>query len=474
MASISIDALIDIVSRGGAIKTGVDIYSSAGILLLDQASRVSSVTVLETLKKHGIQTVPFVQDKTGCGVWDKQGNAAFPSGPARDRTANVKKQSPSTDAMPPLRDNIEKRLAEIQEIKALAAVKYDTAKEGIRRVFKDIRKTGGEFDFAEVETTVSDLVEFLTVMDNPFSYLTREIFTYDDYLYNHSVNVCAIGTAILNRFNTHFSTRSPEAGDAASRLGPPQSHKSVRRCYTADEIQNISIGMFLHDIGKVMVPDEILNKKSALTPEEFEIVKRHSFHLGGLILEKNNLKNPFVTDIVKYHHAALFDKEERCYPESLPEDIPVYAKMCKLADIYDAMTSKRCYKEALNQIHVVTEIFRKFASKDPLLQQILFCFVKSIGIYPPGSIIFLKNAQMAYVVDSDGPLVIPFTDPQGKTLTTRQDALNLGDPDLHDGLKPDNQKSIRMPLEVVSRLPDYLEYAKPVRKTAAENKNQNS
>jgi hypothetical protein len=143
--------------------------------------------------------------------------------------------------------------------------------------------------------------------------------------------------------------------------------------------------------------------------------------------------------------------------------------MCKLADIYDAMTSRRCYKEAFNQVSVVTDIFRKYASKDALLQQVLFCFVKSIGIYPPGSVLFLQNGQMAYVLDSSGPLLIPFTDSQGNPLKTKADVIDLSVPDIPEELKPDSRRKITMPLEVVSRLPDYLKPRQPVPKPLSGN-----
>jgi hypothetical protein len=174
-------------------------------------------------------------------------------------------------------------------------------------------------------------------------------------------------------------------------------------------------------------------------------------------MEKNKIKNSMINNIVKNHHARLYEKEERCYPmDTLPDDIPIYVKICKFADIYDAMTSKRCYKEAFNQIGVVTDIFRKYAGKDILLQHILYSFVKSIGIYPPGSIIFLRNGQMAYVLESDGPIVIPFTDTDGNRLSRRSDPVDINSSDLDELLKPDGRRSVKTPMEVYDLLPSYL------------------
>ncbi len=95
---------------------------------------------------------------------------------------------------------LKKSFMKQNEVKKTAEVKYVEAKENVKKVLTDIRETGGKFDYNEVEGNVADLVGFLTETDNAFSFLTKELFSYDDYLYNHSVNVCEIGTAISNLF----------------------------------------------------------------------------------------------------------------------------------------------------------------------------------------------------------------------------------------------------------------------------------
>ncbi|MCP4024101.1 MAG: HD domain-containing protein, partial [Desulfobacteraceae bacterium] len=228
-------------------------------------------------------------------------------------------------------------------------------------------------------------------------------------------------------------------------------------CYYADELSDISLGFFLHDVGKVMVNEAVLNQTGRLSPKDFEEVKKHSFEYGMMILDKNNLKNAFIKNIIKYHHAPLFINEERCYPlDRSYTQVPVYARICKLADIYDAMTSRRVYKEAINQINVVTRMFRTYAQKDAMLQYVLHAFVKSIGIYPPGSIIYLKNRQMAYVLESDGPVVIPFTDGAGNTLQTKPDPIDISALNNEEPKQVDNSRSISNPKDVFDLLPAYL------------------
>ena len=459
-ARIKIDDLIGVVNQGGKIKTGVDVYDDQDVLLLERDVLIDNVRTLEILKEKGINSLTL-DPGSQSGIWDAQGNQASISkdGNIGFETKDKKKPAPGSAL-----GAIEKRLREIDSLKTIATQKYDHAKENIKRVLSQIRETGGEFDYDEVESHVSELVEFLTVTENPFSYLTKEIFTYDDYLYNHSVNVCAIGTAVVNRFNTNFSAvindhlNAGAPGTYDPYVKKDNHEKHAYKCYHMDEIQEISMGFFLHDIGKVMVPDEVLNKSGKLTKNEFDLVKRHSHEFGAEILESNKLKNAFIRNIVKYHHAPLYGGEKRGYPlERLPSDIPLYVKIGKLADIYDAMTSKRCYKEAFNQISVVTDIFRQYAKKDAMLQYVLHAFVKSIGIYPPGSIVYLRNGQMAYVLESAGPLLIPFTDNKGTTLQAKPDPMDMGDKKIKDGFRIDNRRSVKTPLEVYNLLPAYLQ-----------------
>jgi len=147
----------------------------------------------------------------------------------------------------------------------------------------DIRATGGEFDYDEVSANVSGLVDFLVTADNPFSYLTQEIFSYDDYLYNHSINVCTIGTAVVNRFNSFFFGRVDDLlrGNSSDIHDPFKGGDRFGKpsfiLYYPDDLNDISLGYFLHDIGKVMVSDEILNKKGRLTSVEFDEVKKAFF-----------------------------------------------------------------------------------------------------------------------------------------------------------------------------------------------------
>lgn len=437
--SVSIDHLIQIVKKGGRVKTGMDIYNKTGILLLEQDVMVDSVAVLEKIKKSGVNTLP-VNTRGFGGLWDEHGNPV-PVGSEKQESlvgSRIRSSSPE----------VELKVREINQLRQEATENYKKAKSNVRKVLAGIKSSGGAFDYELVEDTVDGLLHFMTENENGFSYLTKEIFSFDDYLHNHSVNVCTIGTAIISHFNKRFS----QSVNAFLANGVKQD-TSFRYLQT-EELADISAGFFLHDIGMVLVPESILNKKGRLTDAEFDLVRRHSYEKGLEILDKNNIKNPFIKNIVTYHHAALYGNETKCYPDDKqPEAIPLYVKVCKLADIYDAMTSKRSYKEAFNPINVVTEIFRTYAKKDHLLQFILYSFVKSIGIYPAGSVVMLENGQYAYVLDSQGPLVLPFTDEDGNTIDSDQTAVNLFE---NPVLKVDSEKDLLSPVDAYEMLPPNL------------------
>lgn len=120
--------------------------------------------------------------------------------------------------------------------------------------------------------------------------------------------------------------------------------------FSTEQIEHISLASIMHDVGKISIPDTILNKPGRFTPEEYEIMKTHTTH-GGKLLEKiPQMKElPFfkyACDIAKYHHERW---DGRGYPEGLKGDeIPLWAQIVSIADVYDALVSPRCYKKAFS------------------------------------------------------------------------------------------------------------------------------
>jgi response regulator RpfG family c-di-GMP phosphodiesterase len=119
---------------------------------------------------------------------------------------------------------------------------------------------------------------------------------------------------------------------------------------TEDDINSIATASAMHDIGKITIPSEILNKPGRLTPEEFEIMKQHSMNganmLDGMTFFKNESMMKYTYEICRWHHERW---DGRGYPDGLKEnEIPLSAQVVSIADVYDALTSERCYKKAFS------------------------------------------------------------------------------------------------------------------------------
>ncbi len=450
-SSFKIDELIEVVRRGGVVKTGVDVYNNRKVLLIKNDVLINNVNVLLTLKQNGLLVIPVDSKQTG-GIWDRNGESVDVTPGFDDRSEPKRKVILSRES---------KRVNKIFSLKKEAAAFHQRAGENVKKVVEEIKKTG-TFDTTIIESTVDDIFTFMATRGNAFCYLAKELFSYDEYLYSHSVNVCTLGTAVLMKFNEHFggliNRQLNQLYMNDSTLNRTENSTSYI-LYYPDELKEIAMGMFLHDIGKVLVPEQILNKKKALTEDERALLNTHSNELGGGILKKNGIHNTFIKNVVMQHHSAIFKDEKNVYPANkLPIEIPPYVKICKLVDIYDSLTSKRSYREAMSPVTVVTDIFRHYAGKeDIMLQLLLHSFVRVVGIYPAGSVVFLRNGQMAYVVDSDGPICIPFTDKHGNSSLNKQepyDVSSVGEDNI--GLVIDRRRTPLPPKDTFNLMPEYL------------------
>ena len=141
-----------------------------------------------------------------------------------------------------------------------------------------------------------------------------------------------------------------------------------------EDIETVCIASSLHDIGKLLIPEDILTKPTALTPGEFDIVKQHT-RLGAKIISdlpiyQNETIIKYALEICRWHHERWNGEG---YPDGLKgEDIPIAAQVVSLADAYDALTSKRCYKEAFSHEKAL-EMIRggECGSFNPLLLECL-------------------------------------------------------------------------------------------------------
>lgn len=138
--------------------------------------------------------------------------------------------------------------------------------------------------------------------------------------------------------------------------------------YTEMQLVHLKYAALLHDIGKIGIPDNIINKPGSLTEEEFSIIKKHPV-IGGDILKT-------ITSVDDIYYGALYHHENydgTGYPEGLAgKDIPEMARIIKVADAYDAMTSRRSYRRMLNQQQVRLEMEQGLGRQfDPIIGSIM-------------------------------------------------------------------------------------------------------
>jgi len=158
-------------------------------------------------------------------------------------------------------------------------------------------------------------------------------------------------------------------------------------------VHHLSIGAFLHDIGKIKIPDEILNKPGRLTDEEFTIMKTHANH-SIKIIKKTPGISKLSLEVAALHHEKLNGEG---YPFQVKgEDIHKYGRMIAICDIFDALTANRCYKDGFPH-NKAFSILRELAKSNHLDSKLVDQFIQCIGVFPIGSLVQLESKKLAIV-----------------------------------------------------------------------------
>ena len=243
-----------------------------------------------------------------------------------------------------------------------------------------------------VDTTAAkQLVEEITdsVSRNPGALISlARLKTVDDYTYMHSVAVCAMMIAL------------------AKQLG-------------MDETQTRLAGLagLMHDLGKAAMPMAVLNKPGKLTDAEFAIIRTHPSKGHSMLLSGSDV-HEVVLDVCLHHHEKI---DGSGYPEGLAGDqISQFAKMGAVCDVYDAITSNRPYKQGWDP----AESLRRMAewAKGHFDMPIFQAFVRSLGIYPIGSLVQLSSGRIGVVVEQTGKSL---TTPKVKVFYSTRASLRL-------------------------------------------------
>lgn len=240
----------------------------------------------------------------------------------------------------------------------------DGAREQVQALFADAR-LGRAIDAKACLPMVEEIRR--SVHHDPGALISvARLKLRDEYTYMHSVAVCALMVAL------------------ARQLQLPE-----------DQVHEAGLAGLLHDLGKARVPLEVLNKPGALTDAEFARMKSHP-ELGHALLVDSGLDNAIALDVCLHHHERI---DGSGYPHRLAGDaITLFARMGAVCDVYDAVTSNRPYKGAWDP----GEALRKMAQwKGHFDTSIFHAFVKTVGIYPVGSLVRLESQRLGVVL---GPL----------------------------------------------------------------------
>jgi HD-GYP domain-containing protein (c-di-GMP phosphodiesterase class II) len=247
------------------------------------------------------------------------------------------------------------------ELKRAAKI-CSRGKEAVVSMFQEARM--GKAIEAEA---AAPLVEEISnsVLRNPGALISlARLKTADDYTYMHSVAVCALMIALSRKLGLDDS-QTREAGMAG----------------------------LLHDLGKALMPMEILNKPGKLTDAEFAIVKTHPEEGHKLLLAGKGISE-IVKDVCLHHHEKI---DGSGYPKKLNGDtMTLFAKMGAVCDVYDAITSNRPYKAGWDPAESIKRMAEWKGHFDPIVFQ---AFVKSLGIYPVGSLVRLESGKLGVVVE---------------------------------------------------------------------------
>ncbi|TLM97807.1 HD-GYP domain-containing protein, partial [bacterium] len=234
----------------------------------------------------------------------------------------------------------------------------------VRRIFSEINRHK-RVNIMAAKAAVNNIVDELLRNRRVVINLT-DIRSYDDYIFGHCVNVCILSvmTAITLEYNEL-------------------------------QLRDLGVGAILHDIGKLLVSKEILDKPGKLTPAEMDTVKEHSRH-GFAILREHQELSLLAAHIAFQHHEKV---DGTGYPRGLKgSEILEFSRIAAVADVYDALTADRVYRKAFMP-HEALKIISE-GSGTHFDSEVVRAFMKKVAPFPVGTIIALNSGDVGIVVDN--------------------------------------------------------------------------
>ncbi len=239
---------------------------------------------------------------------------------------------------------------------------YTEARSLVGNVVRDV-KMGKAIDVGPIEGLAEEISDSVLANSNALACLSQ-IREKDQYLLEHSINV-GILMGVFTRY-----------------LG-----------YQREELHQIVTGAILHDIGKIRVPNHILNKTGKLTDEEWEEMRNHVLYGEEVLLKSAGISDIAIA-ICAQHHEKL---NGQGYPRGLSGDaISTYGRLASIVDIYDAITADRVYHKGKSPF----ESMRILASlgKEELDKTLVYQFIRCMSVYPVGTLLELSNGKLGVVI----------------------------------------------------------------------------
>ncbi|OMG56205.1 phosphodiesterase [Azonexus hydrophilus] len=235
----------------------------------------------------------------------------------------------------------------------------------VRNMMDDVR-LGQQVEIERVEPLVEGMVDSIFRNQDALLPLAR-LKNHDDYTFQHSVSVCALLVA----------------------FGRGMKLDKV-------VIREMALGGLLHDVGKARIPDRILNKPGKLSEDEFGHMQHHVDE-GVLLLQQSPGISEIALKVTAEHHERY---DGSGYPGGLVEkNISLYGQMASIVDVYDAITSERVYHKGMAPTQALKKLLEWSSHHfDPKLVQ---AFIRSIGIYPSGSLVMLDSKRLGVVVEQN-------------------------------------------------------------------------
>ena len=312
------------------------------------------------------------------------------------------------------KETLPKEYIEIQNL-APSFHLYEKSVAIVKNVMEEVR-AGNMFNSTAVKI-LADKIADLTIKNRSLMVNIAKLQSYDDYTFQHSMNVAVFASSL------------------GKLLGLP-----------ASDVKILANSGLLHDIGKMLVPKEILNKPAKLTDDEFVIMKNHVTE-GYNYLKKNGFSENELKIVVEHHER--FDGSG--YPNGLKdEEISIFGKIGAVVDIYDAITSDRVYHKGM---YPPSAIKMMFSWTDKHINKKIFeFFVANVGIYPVGTIVLLSTNELAVVADVSKkplePVVVIFRAASGSEITPIIYDLSTNTVLKKKMVGPVNPENINIPKEV--------------------------